>query len=45
MKAVVGKAGNVLSEKGRNGFNYAMLHYSKKENLPKILKVIENTSI
>ena len=44
MRDVAGKHLNVLCEKGRNGFDYAMLHFSKNENLPKILKIIENTS-
>jgi len=31
MRDVAKKPVNVLCEKGRNGFDYAMLHYSKKE--------------
>lgn len=43
MLNVAGKQIDVLNEKGKNGFNYAMFHYSKKENLPKILEIIEKT--
>ena len=42
MRDVAGKNLDILCEKGRNGFDYAMLNYSKKENLPQILKIIEN---
>ncbi len=42
MQDVVGKSKTYLIEKGEKGFNYAMAHYSQKENLPKLLSIIEN---
>jgi hypothetical protein len=31
----------VLSEKGNAGFDYGMLHFSKKANLQKVVSIIE----
>lgn len=34
----------VLNNKGEAGFNYGMLHFSKKVNLPKVVSIIQSVS-
>lgn len=42
MKVAAQWSKQILEEKGKNGFNYAMANFSKKQNLPKIVSVIKN---
>jgi len=44
MKEIVVKTQDELLDIGNNGFNYSMKHFSKQGNLPKIIKIIENTA-
>ena len=34
--------GNELKKMGSNGFNYAMRHFSKAENLKKLVNIVNN---
>jgi glycosyltransferase involved in cell wall biosynthesis len=34
-----------LQEKGKNGFDYAILHITRKSNLSKVVKIIEETAL
>lgn len=43
MKEIVSLSKEVLSQKGKNGFDYAIQNFSKKINLQKIIKVITET--
>jgi glycosyltransferase involved in cell wall biosynthesis len=43
MKEIVGLQKEVLSLKGKNGFDYAIQNFSKKNNLQKIINVITET--
>jgi glycosyltransferase involved in cell wall biosynthesis len=44
MKEIITIPKEVLLQKGRNGFEYALQNFSKKENLQKIISLINETS-
>ena len=44
MKEIVSLPPDVFSQKGKNGFDYAIQNFSKKNNLRKIISVINETS-
>lgn len=43
MRMVAGLSGEELKQKGLNGFEYAIKHFSKKNNLKKLITVINET--
>lgn len=44
MKEVSKWSKQVLDNKGKAGFDYGMLHFSKKANLPKVVSIIQSVS-
>lgn len=42
MKKAVEWQKEILEEKGQKGFDYGILHFSKKENLQKVITIIQN---